>query len=123
MIFKSKKPIDPSLFKLRIAPYGNSDFICFEYTIDGEKWEMVHCANSPFLGGLMEDWKWSPLIYRLYPDSTFKHEMNNFSSYEKLKAYEAAQYKKFLEGNKKQEKERTEYHNKMKNKIDSLNGN
>ncbi|MFA5153781.1 MAG: hypothetical protein WC554_14565 [Clostridia bacterium] len=126
-IFQKCNPLtftdDPKDFKLRIVPsWFSEDYVSFEYTANGGKtWKTIKCADSPFLNSLEYDWKWKTLSYRLTYNADFSHEKEKFSSYQKIKDFEAAQKKIYEEGVINVEKERKEVEERRKAKYKSLN--
>lgn len=109
-----RKTYDPDKFKLRIVPaWFSSDYVQFEYTRNGKTWHTIYTCSSPFLGHLDYNYVWERLSYRL-GNGIFDHEKEKFSSYEKIKAYEEQQYKKYIDGNKDLERQREEIRERKK---------
>lgn len=114
---------DPENFKLKIVPaWFSSDYVSFQFSANGgESWETIYCASPPYLGLVDYDWEWKPLAYRLNSGSTFKHEKEKFSSYQKILDYEANELKKFKEGQVSINKQRKDIADRKKAIWDNIN--
>lgn len=114
---------NPEDFRLRIVPAWFSDeYASFEYSANGgESWKTIYAAESPYLGNLDYNWEWKPLAYKIYQDSTFKHEREKFSSYQKILDYEAEQTKRFREGQASIEKQRQEIAERKREQWKKIN--
>lgn len=99
------------MFKLKIAPtWFSDDFVCFKYTRNGVFWHTIKCCKNPFLNSLNYNYEFGTLTYPL-DDGNFEYEKEKFSTYEKVKAFEAAEYQEYIEKQK-------EWENQRENNID-----
>lgn len=105
--FRKKFNHNPEDFKLKVVEsWFSEDWVEFMYTANGGKsWKKIYRAESPFLGHIDCDWKWSPLTYRL-GDGDFRAEKERFSSYQKILDYEKEQEKIYYEGQESVERQR-----------------
>lgn len=114
---------DPENFKLKIVPaWFSSDYVSFQFSANGgESWETIYCASEPYLGHIDYDWEWKPLTYRLSYDSTFKHEKEKFSSYQKILDYESNELKELNEGQASVNKQRKAIADRKKATWEKIN--
>lgn len=120
--FRIKFCHDPEMFCLRIVrSWFSSRYIHYKYTANGGlTWKYISCACEP-LYGLDYDWFWDRISHPFGPDSNFDYEKERWGSYQKILDYEAEQWKKFIEGDKKHRQERSDYYRKKAEKLKELN--
>jgi hypothetical protein len=121
--FRIKFNHDPEMFCLRLVPsWFSSDYINYKYTANGGlTWKYVHCAEEPLYGRLDYDWRWNIISHQFKPSSNFDYEKEKFGSYQKILDYEAIQWKKYTEGDKKHCQERSDYYQRKADKLKELN--
>ena len=109
-------------FKLKIVKSWFSDgYINFKYTTNGFTWKYIHCHQESWLGLLDYDPTWEKLSYRFNFYSNFDYEKEKFSTAEKIKAYEAQEWKEYLNDMKSIKEQRAAIENKNELALKKLN--
>jgi hypothetical protein len=106
-------------FKLKIVPsWFSSDYVVFKYK-KGIFWHTIHCCSETGYG-IYDMCKWDYLTYRI-GEGNFDYEKEKFSTYDKIKEFEAEEWKELIDNNKKLKEEQKEYEEKKKKSYERAN--
>lgn len=115
---------NPEDFRLKLEESYGGGMVYFKYSANGGKdWSYVHWSRKPFLGHMDYNWEWERVSYLSYnlKDGSFAHELDKFSSYQKILDYEKGQREEMEKGDKEHRAWRENYYKQKRETLDKIN--